>query len=578
MDTLISMGALAAYGYSIWALTADLPVFFEISGVIITLITLGRALEARARGRASTAVHRLAELGAREARVVRAGEEVSIPIGEVTPGDVMIVLPGEKIPTDGVIESGASSIDESMLTGESMPVDRTVGDRVAGATVNQLGRITVRATAVGADTLLAGIVRMVEQAQGSKAPIQRLADRVSSIFVPVVILIAVITTLVWLGIGNDVSESIQAGVAVLIIACPCALGLATPTAIMVGSGRGAELGILYKRAEVFEQARSIDTVLFDKTGTLTTGVMDLSDVLCEGDETEFLGLVASVEAASGHPIGKAVALGADERGLDLEAPDRVETMLGLGVIGTVRGREVVVGKEKLVVDRGLIVDHHWLDTLGRLEAEGKTAFLAGWDGEVRGVIAVADTVRETARDAVARLRNADIESRMVTGDNERTATWIAGQTGIEEIHAEVLPGDKARLVEEVQGGGKVVAFVGDGINDAPALIQADLGLAVGTGTDVAVEAGDVVLLNGDPRLVATAIDLAATTFRIIRQNLFWAFGYNVAAIPLAAVGRLDPDDRRRGHGSVLPFGGPKRPPPQAVPGGRIGGSLTRTRE
>ncbi len=540
MDTLISLGALAAYGYSIWALVADLPVFFEIAGVIVTLITLGRALEARARGRASTAVHRLVELGAREARVVRDGIEASVPISEVVPGDLMVVLPGEKIPTDGVIESGESAIDESMLTGESLPVDRNVGDRVAGATVNQLGRITVRATAVGADTLLAGIVRMVEQAQGSKAPIQRLADRVSSVFVPVVILIAIGTTLVWLGLGNEVSDSVRAGVAVLIIACPCALGLATPTAIMVGSGRGAELGILYKRAEVFEQAGDIDTVLFDKTGTLTSGVMDLTDVLTDHDEAEFLRLVASVESASGHPIGKAVALGADEREITLVEPDRLEGVSGLGVIGSVDGIEVVVGKEKLVADRGLLIADRWLQDLEDLEAGGKTAFLAGWDGEVKGVIGVADTVRESSREAVARLAGSSIESRMVTGDNERTAAWIAEQTGIQKVHAGVMPGDKAHLVRELQKDGESVAFVGDGINDAPALTQADLGLAVGTGTDVALEAGDVILLNGDPRLVASAIDLASSTYRVIRQNLFWAFGYNVAAIPLAAVGRLDP--------------------------------------
>jgi cation-transporting ATPase V/Cu+-exporting ATPase len=540
MDTLISLGALAAYGYSIWAFFSDLPVFFEISGVIVTLITLGRALEARARGRASTAVHRLIELGAREARVIRDGSETSVPIEQVVPGDLMVVLPGEKIPTDGVIEAGTSAIDESMLTGESLPVDRTVGDRVAGATVNQLGRITVRATAVGADTLLAGIVRMVEQAQGSKAPIQRLADRVSSIFVPVVILIAVGTTLVWLGLGNDVAKSVSAGVAVLIIACPCALGLATPTAIMVGSGQGAELGILYKRAELFEQARDIDTVLFDKTGTLTSGVMELTDVVADGDETGFLRWVASVEAASGHPIGKAVALGADEREIALLTPEQVESMSGLGVVGTIEGVEVVVGKEKLVADRGLLVDDRWRTALEALESEGKTSFLAGWDGEVKGVIAVADTVRDGSREAVGRLARSGVDSVMVTGDNQRTAAWIAEQTGITSVHAEVMPGDKAHLVAEVQKGGQVVAFVGDGINDAPALIQADLGLAVGTGTDVALEAGDVVLLNGDPRLVATAIDLAASTYRVIRQNLFWAFGYNVAAIPLAAVGRLDP--------------------------------------
>jgi len=540
MDTLISMGSIAAYVYSIFALFADLAVFFEISGVIVTLITLGRALEARAKGRASTAVHRLVELGAREARVLADGAERSVPIDEVLPGDVMLVFPGEKIPTDGVIEFGASSIDESMLTGESLPVDKRVGDSVFGATVNQVGMIHVRATAVGAETALAGIVRMVEQAQNSKAPIQRLADRVSSIFVPVVILISIVTTVIWLALGNEVPESVRAGVAVLIIACPCALGLATPTAIMVGSGRGAELGILFKQAEVFERARAVDSVLFDKTGTLTTGVMDLTDVASDADDNQFLHLVASVEAASGHPIGKAVALGADERGIQLHDPDRVESLAGLGVVGSIGGYEVVVGKEKLVVDKGLMVADRWRETLGRFEDEGKTAFLGGWEGEVKGVIAVADTVREESREAVARLNQAGITTRMVTGDNQRTAARIAEQVGITEVDAEVLPGEKVDLVRRVQAEGRQVAFVGDGINDAPALTQADLGMAVGSGTEVALEAGDVVLLNGDPRLVPTAIDLANATFRTIRQNLFWAFGYNVAAIPLAAVGLLDP--------------------------------------
>ncbi|MEX1125887.1 MAG: heavy metal translocating P-type ATPase [Acidimicrobiia bacterium] len=540
MDTLISLGSVTAYVYSIWALFTGQPVFFEISGVIVTLITLGRAFEARAKGRASTAVHRLVELGAREARVLDERGEASVPIEQVLPGDVMVVLPGEKIPTDGVIETGTSSIDESMLTGESLPVDKTAGDMVFGATINQVGMIHVRATAVGADTALAGIVRMVEQAQNSKAPIQRLADRVSSIFVPIVILLSIATTVVWLALGNEVPESVRAGVAVLIIACPCALGLATPTAIMVGSGRGAELGILFKQAEVFESARHVDTVLFDKTGTLTTGVMDLTDVVSDVAEDEFLLLVASVEAASGHPIGKAVALGADERGIQLQQPDRVDSLAGLGVVGSIGGHEVVVGKEKLVVDRGLLVANRWLDSLAQYEGEGKTAFLAGWDGEVRGVIAVADTVREESRVAVGRLKASGISTRMVTGDNQRTAARIAEQIGINEVDAEVLPGDKADLVRRVQGEGRKVAFVGDGINDAPALTQADLGMAVGSGTEVALEAGDVILLNGDPRLVPTAIDLADATFRTIRQNLFWAFGYNVAAIPLAAVGLLDP--------------------------------------
>jgi cation-transporting ATPase V/Cu+-exporting ATPase len=540
MDTLISLGALAAYLYSIWALFNDEHVFFETAGVIVTLITLGRAFEARAKGRASTAVHRLLELGAKQARVVVDGAERLIDVDKVIPGDVMVVLPGEKIPTDGVIETGASSIDESMLTGESMPVDKQEGDPVFGATVNQVGRISVRATAVGADTALAGIVRMVEQAQGSKAPIQRLADRVSSVFVPLVILIAIATTVAWLLLGNPVVEAFQAGVAVLIIACPCALGLATPTAIMVGSGRGAELGILFKGAEVFEQAGQIDTVAFDKTGTLTTGVMTLSDAIAAGDRREFIRRVASLEAASGHPIGKAVALGADELDIELTTPDRVETMAGQGVTGSVGGQEMAVGKAKLLADRGLTIGDRWLAELTRLEREGKTVFLAGWGGEAQGVIAVADTLRKEAAAAVARLRSIGIGTVMITGDNQRTADRIGDEVGIDEVHAEVFPGEKSDEVARLQATGRRVVFVGDGINDSPALTQADLGMAMGSGTAVAVEAGDVVLLNSDTRLVPAGIELAGATLKIIRQNLFWAFGYNTAAIPIAALGLLNP--------------------------------------
>jgi heavy metal translocating P-type ATPase len=540
MDTLISLGSLAAYLYSIWALSTGEHVFFETAGVIVTLITLGRAFEARAKGRASEAVHRLLELGAKEARVVTADGERLIPADAVIPGDLMVVLPGEKIPTDAVIESGRSSVDESMLTGESLPVDKGPGDPVYGATVNQEGRLELRATAVGADTALAGIVQMVEQAQGSKAPIQRLADRVSAVFVPVVIVIAIATTLGWLFFGNGVAEAVQAGVAVLIIACPCALGLATPTAIMVGSGRGAELGILFKRAEVFEMAGKVDTVVFDKTGTLTSGAMTLSDASTDGDHREFLRLVASVEAASGHPIGKAVALGADDAEIDLVVPDRVESLAGIGVIGTIEGRELVVGKAKLLADRGLGISERWLVELARLEDEGKTAFLAGWDGEARGVVAVADTIRDGAAQAVGRLGTDGLTTVMITGDNQRTAARIAGEVGIDEVHAEVLPGEKADLVARLQGMGRTVVFVGDGINDAPALTRSDLGMAMGSGTGVAVEAGDVVLLNPDPRLVPVGIELAAATLGTIRQNLFWAFGYNTAAIPIAAAGLLDP--------------------------------------
>jgi cation-transporting ATPase V len=540
MDTLISLGSAAAYLYSLWALFNGDHLYFETAGVIITLITLGRAFEARAKGRASMAVHRLLELGAKQARVLVSGIEKMIDALEVVPGDMMLVLPGEKIATDGVVESGASAVDESMLTGEALPVDKGTGDLVFGATVNQMGRITVRATAVGAETALSGIVRMVEQAQGSKAPVQRLADRVSSIFVPAVILIAVMTTVIWLIWSNDLTESLRAGVAVLIIACPCALGLATPTAIMVGSGRGAELGILFKGAEVFEQAKAIDTVVFDKTGTLTTGVMTLTDIVTDLDRIEFLTVVAAVEAASGHPIGKAVALGADDLDIDLAQPDRVESHPGFGVTGSVDGIDVVVGKAKLLADEGIDISGRWLHEMERLEQEGKTSFIAGWHGEAKGVIAVADSIRPGAASAVSRLGTLGIGTVMITGDSRRTADRIAETLGIEEVHAEVLPGEKADQVARIQSGGRTVVFVGDGINDSPALARADLGMAMGSGTDVAVEAGDVVLLNGDPRLVASGIELAGATMRTIRQNLFWAFGYNTVAIPVAALGWLDP--------------------------------------
>ncbi len=540
MDTLISLGSLAAYFYSVWALFSGEHIFFETAGVIITLITLGRALEARAKGRASDAVHRLLELGAKEARVMVDGEERLLPIDRIIPGDLLLVLPGEKIPTDGVVESGRSSVDESMLTGESLPVDKGPGHLVYGATVNQRGRLEIRATAVGAKTALAGIVRMVEQAQGSKAPIQHLADRVSSVFVPAVIVIALATTVVWLGLGNGVGAAVQAGVAVLIIACPCALGLATPTAIMVGSGRGAELGILFKRAEVFETAGNVDTVVFDKTGTLTTGVMTLTDLNTSEPEDGFLRLVASLEAASGHPIGMAVALAADDAGIDLVEPDSVETLPGFGVVGHVDGHDLIVGKAKLLADHGLVIADTWMDEMARHENEGKTAFVAGWDGEAKGMIAVADSIRDGSGASVARLTRRGIDTRMVTGDNHRTAARIGDQVGIGAVHAEVLPGEKADHVARIQADGRSVVFVGDGINDAPALTQADLGMAMGSGADAAVEAGDVVLLNPDVRLVPVAIELAAATLRTIKQNLVWAFGYNTAAIPLAAVGLLDP--------------------------------------
>ena len=540
MDTLISLGTTVAYGYSVWAIFAGGDVFFETAGMITTLILLGRSFEARAKGRASNAIASLLELGAKQATVIRDGVETTVAVDGLVPGDRMVVRPGEKIPTDGVIVEGRSSLDESMLTGESVPVDKEPGDEVFGATINQQGRLIVEARRIGADTALAQIVRLVEDAQASKAPVQRLADRVSAVFVPVVIGIAAITAAAWLALGNDFSEALTAAVAVLIIACPCALGLATPTAIMVGSARGAELGVLFKGAEVFERSRSIDTVMFDKTGTLTTGVMTVTDFDADGDPTEFLRRVGSVEAGSEHPIGRAVALGVEQRDIELQSASEVEAIAGYGVIGTVAGVEVLVGKAKLAADRGLSIPDRWLDRLAGLEEEGKTAFVAGWDGEVRGVIAVADTLRPSAAQSVSTLHSMGVTTAMITGDNRRTAESIAAQVGIDQVLAEVLPGDKAGEVARIQAAGAIVAFVGDGVNDAPALTKADLGMAVGTGTDVAIEAGDVVLMSGNPELAATAMSLARRTFRTIKENLFWAFFYNVAAIPLAAAGLLDP--------------------------------------
>ncbi|MDJ0664236.1 MAG: heavy metal translocating P-type ATPase [Acidimicrobiia bacterium] len=539
MDTLISMGTLAAYGYSIWAYFSGDPIFFETAAWIITFILLGRYFEARSKGRASSAITRLLELGAKEARVLRDGAEVTVPIDEVIPGDRMVIRPGEKVPTDGALLEGSSSFDESMLSGESKPVDKAPGDEVFGATINQHGLIIVEASRIGSETALAQIVRLVEEAQTSKAPIQRLADRISGVFVPIVVLISIATLIGWLLINGNVPEAVQAAVAVLIIACPCALGLATPTAIMVGSGRGAELGVLFKNAEVFERTREVSTVVFDKTGTLTRGAMTLSRIVTE-DEPLALRLIGSIESASEHPIARAVALGAEERGAQLDLPSDFENLPGRGVRGTVDDQQVAVGSAKLMAELGLLVPERFEDALEDMELAGETAFLAGWDGEVRASLAVADTVRESSSRAISLLHDKGLSTGMVTGDNRRTAETIAAQIGIDRVMAEVLPGDKSAEIARLQGEGEQVAFVGDGVNDAPALVQADLGMAVGTGTAVAIEAGDVVLMSGDPELAVTALSLATRTFQVIRQNLFWAFAYNTAAIPLAAAGLLHP--------------------------------------
>jgi len=540
MDTLVSVGTISAWGFSLYALSTDDALFFETAAIIVTLILLGRFFEARAKGQASSAITKLLEIGAKQARVRRAGAEEMIPVEDLRVGDVVIVLPGEKIATDGMVIAGGSSIDESMLTGESAPVDKSVGDDVFGATVNQQGRLEFEATRIGKETALSQIVRLVEEAQATKAPVQKLADRVSSVFVPTVIVIALMVFGIWLAVDGVVSEALTNAVAVLIIACPCAMGLATPTAIMVGSGRGAELGVLFKNAEVFERAKAVDTIVFDKTGTLTRGAMTLTDVVTDEDEGRLLFLAGSVEAASEHPIGKAVALGAEERDAVLATPTNFEALGGQGVVGTVDGVEVIVGKSKLMADRGLRIPDRYLEAMERIELTGNTAFLVGWGGEVRGTLGVADTLRDTAVAAVSTLHDEGVEVTMLTGDNQRTAETIAAQVGIDRVIAEVMPADKAEEIKRLHDQGRSVGFVGDGINDAPALTRADLGMAVGSGTDVAIEAGDVVLMSGDPMLAVTALTLARATFRTIIQNLFWAFGYNTAAIPLAALGFLNP--------------------------------------
>ena len=544
MDTLIAMGTLAAFGFSLYQVVLGPPHadhYFDTAALIIAFLLLGRYLEARAKARASRAVRSLLELGAKEARVVTADEERMVPVEAVQVGDLLRVRPGEKIPVDGEVVDGASAVDESMLTGESVPVDKEPGHRVAGGTVNAQGVLTVRATAVGSDTALAQIVRLVEEAQGTKAPVQRLADRVSGVFVPVVALIALATFLGWSLLEGDTTAGLVAAVAVLIIACPCALGLATPTAIMVGTGRGASMGVLIKGGEVLERSTRVDTVVFDKTGTLTRGEMALTDVVPieGGDAEDVLRRAAAVEAGSEHPVGRAVVDGARERG-SLPAATGFVAVTGQGVRATVDGEEIHVGRRTLMAEAELMGCADLDDVAERLEGEGKTAIFAGWGGRVRGVLAVADTLRDDAPAVVADLERLGVEVVMITGDNHRTAASIAAQVGIDRVLAEVLPEDKVDEVRRLQGEGRVVAMVGDGVNDAPALVQADLGVAIGTGTDVAIESSDITLLSAELDGVATALRLSRRTFRTILQNLGWAFGYNVVLIPVAALGLLNP--------------------------------------
>ena len=544
MDTLIAIGTLSAYSFSAARVAfshSHTEHYFDSAALIIAFLLLGRYFEARAKGRASRAIRALLELGAKEATLVVDGEERTVPIDRVVVGDVLRVRPGEKIPVDAVVLEGTSAVDESMLTGESVPVDKAPGDAVVGATLNAHGVLTVVAAAVGSDTALAQIVRLVEEAQGTKAPVQHLADRIAGVFVPVVLGLAALTLAGWWIAGRP-GDGLVAAVAVLIIACPCALGLATPTAIMVGTGRGAGMGILIKGGEVLERSKRIDTVVFDKTGTLTMGRMSVTDVVpAPGvDAAELLRRAAAVEAGSEHPVGRAVVERARADGVAVAPVEDFAAVAGHGVTGTVDGVTVVVGRRALLTDAWQVISDDVAAAAERLEADGKTAVLAGWDGAARGVIAVADTVKPNAAAVVAELAEMGIGCVMITGDNRPTAEAIAVEVGIDRVIAEVLPQDKVAEVRRLQGEGRVVAMVGDGINDAPALVQADLGIAIGSGTDVAIESSDITLLSADLDGVPTAIRLARRTFRTVLQNLGWAFGYNVAAIPLAVAGALNP--------------------------------------
>jgi Cu+-exporting ATPase len=563
MDTLISIGVGAALLWSLYALffgTAGEPglrhpftltaermdgagtIYFEVTAGVTTFILAGRFFEARAKRRAGAALRALLELGAKYVAVLRDGGELRVAIGELAVGDRFLVRPGEKIATDGVVLDGMSAVDQSMLTGEPVPVEVGPGDPVVGATVNASGRLVIRATRVGAETQLAQLARLVEQAQQGKAAVQRLADRISAVFVPVVIALSVATLAFWLGTGADANAAFTAAVAVLIIACPCALGLATPTALMVGTGRGAQLGILIKGPEVLESTRRVDTVLLDKTGTVTTGTMALVAVRTATgvDADEALRLAGALEDASEHPVARAIATGARERLGSLPAATTFANLEGLGVQGTVDGHAVLVGRESLLRERGVELPDELSAAMRELEQPGRTTVAVAWDGRARALLAVADTVKPTSAAAVRRLTELGLRPVLVTGDNEAAARAIAAEVGIDEVIAGVLPAGKVDVVKGLQAQGRTVAMVGDGVNDAPALAQADLGLAMGTGTDVAIQASDLTLVRGDLNAAADAIRLARATLRTIKANLFWAFAYNIAALPLAAAGLLNP--------------------------------------
>ncbi|GIN85932.1 copper-translocating P-type ATPase [Heyndrickxia sporothermodurans] len=550
MDVLVALGTSAAYFYSLYlsimSIGSDthmVELYYETSAVLITLIILGKLFEAKAKGRSSEAIKKLMGLQAKNATVVRDGHEMIIPIEEVLQGDIVFVKPGEKVPVDGEIIEGQSALDESMLTGESIPVDKTIGDFVIGSTINKNGFLKIKATKVGKDTALAQIIKVVEEAQGSKAPIQRLADVISGIFVPIVVGIAIVTFLVWFFFVNpgEFADALEKFIAVLVIACPCALGLATPTSIMAGSGRAAEFGILFKGGEHLETTHRINTIILDKTGTVTNGKPSLTDVLVANgmNETEFLTLVGIAERNSEHPLAEAIVDGIKEKGIELGSPQSFEAIPGFGIQSTVNDKNLLIGTRRLMAKHNIDV-HEELSKMESLERQGKTAMLVAIDGQYAGIVAVADTIKETSKEAIARLNNMGLEVVMITGDNTQTAQAIAIEVGIKKVIAEVLPEGKAEEVKKLQEAGKKVAMVGDGINDAPALATADIGMAIGTGTDVAMEASDITLIRGDLNSIADAIFMSKKTITNIKQNLFWALAYNCIGVPIAAAGFLAP--------------------------------------
>ncbi|MEH6975415.1 copper-translocating P-type ATPase, partial [Bacillus sp. JJ675] len=550
MDVLVALGTSAAYFYSLYISIASLGtnrhpegLYYETSAILLTLIVLGKLFEAKAKGRSSEAIKKLMGLQAKTATVIRNGEEMTVPIEQVLAGDIMLVKPGEKIPADGEIVEGRSALDESMITGESIPVDKAAGDKVIGATMNKNGFLKIKAEKVGKDTALAQIIKVVEEAQGSKAPIQRLADRISGVFVPIVVAIAIITFFVWYAFVSpgEFSTALESLIAVLVIACPCALGLATPTSIMAGSGRAAEYGILFKGGEHLETAHRIDTVVLDKTGTVTNGKPELTDVRPASwlNETEFLKLAGSAENRSEHPLAEAIVEGVRQKGIDIIDASSFEAIPGYGIKATVGEQQVLIGTRRLFERQGIDVSSV-LGEMEKLEGQGKTAMLVAVGGRYAGLIAVADTIKDTSKEAIKRLKGMGLTVVMITGDNRRTAEAIAAEAEIEHVVAEVLPEGKAEEIKKLQAQGKKVAMVGDGINDAPALAAADTGMAIGTGADVAMEAADITLIRGDLNSIADAIMMSKLTIKNIKQNLFWAFAYNSIGIPFAALGFLAP--------------------------------------